>query len=99
MVKDFLRRLVLLVAAIFLICLVFCPLNAIKFSNEIVEGAFQSKAVWVIALAAVILHSTKKKALPALDEEENDGTGEIITLEAHEIVEVEYDDETLISPR
>lgn len=74
---------------------------------------FSTKAVWLIALVAVIVHPTKKKAIPTLNEEENDGSGITIIkfkpdevaetihpeIVIHEIQEAEDYDETLISPR
>ncbi len=102
MVKDFLRKLVAIVAILFLFCLAFCFPAAIAFSNEIVETLFKNKAVWLIALV-LVLGSTEKKATPTWEVEENGSTNrtthKIAESSQYETQESEDDDETLISPR
>ena len=61
MVKDFLRKLVALVAILFLFCLAFCPILTVPFSNELVETLFKSKAVWLSALVLALGSAEKKE--------------------------------------
>lgn len=106
MVKDFLRKLVAIVAILFLFCLAFCFPATIAFSNEIVEALFKSKAVWLMALV-LVLCPTEKKATNTRTARENNNTGRTAKAELHETAEIslyktkqaEDDDETLISPR
>lgn len=102
MVKDFLRKLVAIVAILFLFCLALCFPVTIFFSNEIVETLFKNKAIWLIALV-LVLGSTEKKATPTRKIEENRITNRTTHKIAegiqYETQESEDDDETLISPR
>lgn len=106
MVKNFIRKLVAIVVALFLFCLAFCPPAAILYSNEIVETLLANKAIWLIALI-LVLCPTEKKATTTRTVEANNSTSRTIKLASHEIAECsqyetqepEDDDETLISPR
>lgn len=99
MVKDFIRKLVAIVACIFLLCLALCLPGAVLFSNEIVETLFKNKAVWLFALL-LALGSTEGKAT---SNQKVKDTSRTIKSSSHKTVRHEtqelYDDETLISPR
>lgn len=106
MAKDFIRKLVAIVVALFLFCLAFCPPAAILYSNEIVETLLTNKAIWLIALI-LVLCPTEKKATTTRTVDENNSASRTIKSASHETAEIsqyetqesEADDETLISPK
>lgn len=88
MVKDFLRKLIALVALLFLLCLVFGFPVTVYFSNEIVETLLTNKAVWLIALV-LVLGSTKKEETSKQNKAQNN---------QYEVKNFQKDDESLILP-